>query len=277
MMTSMILDLGKMPTQLQDGNAQYFLDEPKTICLNDYLGRKITIQHTQAIHCVACGRLTKKSFNQGYCFPCVRSLAQCDTCIVKPELCHYHQGTCREPQWGEAHCLKPHFVYLANTGAVKVGITRERNIPHRWIDQGATQALPILQVNQRLISGLAETAFKAHVADKTNWRTMLKSEPLSLDLCEIRDQLFTEVRAGLDQIQQQYGVNAIESVTNNDIISINYPVIEYPTKIQSLNLDKTPTVEGVLLGIKGQYLILDTGVINIRKYGGYHCEVRLGA
>ena len=275
-MKSVTLDLGKMPTELKDGIAQYYLDEDKTNCLNDYLGQKIKINFKQSIHCVACGRLTKKSFNQGYCFPCVRSLAQCDTCIVKPELCHYHQGTCREPQWGEAHCLKTHFVYLANTGAVKVGITRERNIPHRWIDQGATQALPILQVNQRLISGLAETAFKAHVADKTNWREMLKGFPTELNLYEQRDMLFSQVKPALEALQQQYGANAVEAVVDQNIIQIEYPLMEYPAKIQSLNLDKTPTIQGRLLGIKGQYFILDIGVINIRKYGGYHCEVSLG-
>lgn len=271
------LDLGKMPTQLDNGQARYFLDDAKQVCLNDYIGQNIVIDYVQTIHCVACGRVTKKSFNQGYCFPCVRSLAQCDTCIVKPELCHYHEGTCREPQWGEQHCLKTHFVYLANTGAVKVGITREKNIPTRWIDQGATQALPILKVNQRLVSGLAEMAFKAHVADKTNWRTMLKGEAKAINLVEIRDELFEKVKPALDQIQQQYGETAIESVVTDEVVTINYPVDHYLSKIQSHNLDKTPTVSGKLVGIKGQYLIMDSGVINIRKYGGYHCQVRLGS
>ena len=53
-----------------------------------------------------------------------------------------------------------------------------------------------------------------------------------------------------------------------------YPVEQYPEKVKSHNLDKTPVIRGKLQGIKGQYLILDTGVINIRKYSGYELRIR---
>ena len=144
------------------------------IDLNPLLGQEISLVYSGKIFCIECARKTNKSFNQGYCFPCLRRLAACDTCIVRPELCHYHEGTCREPQWGEAHCMQPHVVYLANSSGLKVGITRKTQVPTRWIDQGAIQALPIVEVDTRLQSGLIETALKSTVNDKTDWRRMLK-------------------------------------------------------------------------------------------------------
>ena len=138
------------------------------VALNPLLGETVRLTFSGEIHCVACGRKTKKSFNQGYCYPCFQSLAQCDLCIVKPELCHYAQGTCREPEWGEAHCMQPHYVYVA-----KVGITSDSG----WMDQGAVQALPIFRVQSRYQAGLLEVIFKQHIADRTNWQRMLKGEP----------------------------------------------------------------------------------------------------
>jgi hypothetical protein len=144
--------------------------------LSDYLGGHLRIEYLQQIECVHCGRLTKKSFNQGFCYPCFISLAQCDRCIMSPENCHYHLGTCREPDWGQANCMRAHIIYLSNTSGVKVGITRETQLPTRWIDQGAVRALPIIRVTQRYHAGLIEHAFRQHVSDRTNWRNMLKNE-----------------------------------------------------------------------------------------------------
>ena len=138
------------------------------VLMNDYLGKSVLLKHTGEIHCVACGRKTSKSFSQGYCYPCMRSLARCDSCIIKPEQCHYDEGTCREPDWAEENCMQPHFVYLANSSGPKVGITRGSQIPTRWIDQGAVAALPILKVSKRLIAGLTEVAIKQNVSDRTD-------------------------------------------------------------------------------------------------------------
>ncbi|WP_162902355.1 DUF2797 domain-containing protein [Facilibium subflavum] len=268
------LHLSKMKTSLDDTHqAQYYLarDQGDPIYMNDCIGKSIEITFLNEIHCVACGRKTNKSFNQGYCFVCFRTLAECDSCIIKPELCHYYEGTCRMPEWGQAHCLQPHFVYLANTGGVKVGITRLKNTPMRWIDQGATQALPILKVNQRLISGVIEVEFKKYVADRTHWQTMLKKQPDEVDLFYYKGKLLHHEADFLTQIQQKYGAESITFLESQEL-KIHYPVIEYPTKVKSFNLDKLPTVSGCLMGIKGQYLILDTGVINLRKFGGYFCR-----
>lgn len=242
------------------------------IGLNEIIGERIRLHFKGAINCIYCGRKTNKSFSQGYCYPCMKRLARCDSCIVSPEKCHYHEGTCREPEWGEQHCMRRHFVYLANSSGLKVGITREENIPKRWIDQGAVQALPIAAVETRYQSGLLETLFKQHVADKTNWRTMLKGDNAALDLEAERDKLLTECKADIRALQEQFGLQAIQLCDVAESYEFDYPVQEYPTKIVSHNLDKSPDMEGTLMGIKGQYLILDCGVINIRKYTGYQAE-----
>lgn len=243
----------------------YFQIGDKSLCINDLIGEKISLEFNHQIICSNCGKTIKKSYSQGYCYPCSQELARCDLCIMKPETCHHHLGTCREPQWGLDNCFTPHIIYLANSSGTKVGITRKTNIPSRWIDQGAISALPILEVDTRLKSGKIEVALKEYVNDKTNWRKMIKNEVVYIDLKKVRDEVLPKIKALSTEL------NAKE--LNDDIIDINYPVLEYPTIINSLNLDKTPVVSGVLLGIKGQYLILDSGVINIRKYGSYNISL----
>lgn len=191
---------------------------------------------------------------------------------MKPDLCHYDAGTCREPDWAQIFCFQPHIVYLANSSGIKVGITRQTQIPTRWIDQGAVQALPILKVPSRYVSGLVEIIIAKYVNDKTNWQQMLKSRPEPIDLAAKRDELTALCLPELTKIANRFGPQAIQPLDNEQIIGIHYPIDSYPLKIQSFNLDKNPDVSGILHGIKGQYLLLDTGVINIRKFSGYEVE-----
>ncbi|MGD9592093.1 MAG: DUF2797 domain-containing protein, partial [Candidatus Berkiella sp.] len=160
--------------------------------LNVFLGKTLKLQFMQQINCVACGVSLKKSYQDGYCFPCTQKLAQTDLCIVKPERCHYHLGTCREPKWGERHCMVPHVVYLANASGLKVGITRKTNIPTRWIDQGAIGALPLFEVLTRRISGLVEVVLAKYISDKTNWRKMLSGVDDSIDLLQERENILAK-------------------------------------------------------------------------------------
>jgi len=241
--------------------------------LNPYLGRTLRIEFAGRINCTACGRKIKKSYQQGYCYPCTQTLAECDICIVRPERCHYDDKTCREPDWGERHCLQPHIIYLANSSGLKVGITRATQLPTRWIDQGATQALPIFRVQSRLQSGLLEVAIAEHVADKTDWRKMLKGEASPMDLVAERERLLTLAAEPIAKLQARYGLEAIAPAEESKVTHITFPVGAYPDKVTSLNLDKTPLIEGTLRGIKGQYLIFDHGVINVRKYTGYQVTV----
>ncbi len=260
----------KMRTELAEPVNYWMLLGDAEIALNGYLGKTLQLQYDGVINCIHCNRKTNKSFNQGYCYPCFRRLAQCDTCIMSPEKCHYDQGTCREPEWGEANCMIDHFVYLANTSGLKVGITRGTQVPTRWMDQGATQAQPIFRVSTRLQSGLVEKTFAAHIADKTNWQAMLKGDNDDVDLEAARQTLISDCGSEVAAIREAHGLQAITALEAQAQTRIRYPVLEYPTKVKSFNLDKTPSIEGTLMGIKGQYLIFDTGVINIRKYGGYN-------
>ena len=266
--------LKKMTAQLDEqGNVDYQLPiGDQLIPLTELIGKSITLHYHEHISCSHCGRKTKKSFSQGHCFPCMQKLAKCDMCIMKPETCHFEQGTCREPEWGEKNCFAPHYVYLANTSGLKVGITRHTQIPTRWIDQGATQALPIFKVNTRLQSGLVEIALAEFVADKTNWRTMLKGNAEPIDLQEKAQELIPKISAKLNDIRLRFGDDSVEQLSE-DIVNLNFPVNEFPTKITSLNFDKTPEVSGTLMGSKGQYLFFDTGVINIRKFTSYHIHM----
>lgn len=270
-------NLRKMKTELLEPVQYSLVLNDQLIGLNPAIGNTLTLRHTGVINCVHCGRKSNKSFNQGFCYPCFKKLAQCDICIVSPEKCHYDEGTCREPEWGEAHCLQPHYVYLANSSGVKVGITRGTQIPTRWMDQGAVAALPIFKVKNRKLSGQVEVAFKNHVADKTSWQRMLKGIAEPADLVARRDELISHVQPELDALKAELGDDAVEAVTDAEMIDIHYPVDVYPEKVKSFNFDKTPEVSGVLQGIKGQYLIFDTGVINIRKFGGYEVEVECDA
>lgn len=171
--------------------------------------------------------------------------------------------------------MQPHFVYLSNTSGIKVGITRQTQIPTRWVDQGATEALPIFKVQTRLQSGLVEVMCKNHVADRTDWRRMLKGDGDPVDLHAVRDELIALCDDELEAFRQRFGADALQPLPDAETASLRYPVDSYPAKVTALNLDKTPTIEGTLQGIKGQYLILDSGVLNVRKYTGYKVTVEV--
>ncbi|MFJ4393116.1 DUF2797 domain-containing protein [Pseudomonas soli] len=266
--------LSKMAVRLDAPVVQYsFRLDDTEVPVNPLIGQSIRLEYLGAIHCSHCGKRTKTSFSQGYCYPCMTKLAQCDVCIMAPERCHYDAGTCREPSWGEQFCMTDHVVYLANSSGIKVGITRATQLPTRWLDQGASQALPIMRVATRQQSGLVEDVLRSQVPDRTNWRALLKGDAEVLDLPAIREEIFDACADGIRALQERFGLQAIQPLPDAEVVQMRYPVEAYPKKIVSFNLDKDPVVEGTLLGIKGQYLIFDTGVINIRKYTAYQLAV----
>ncbi|AZZ91495.1 DUF2797 domain-containing protein [Hahella sp. KA22] len=265
--------LEKMFSQLDNPVNYSLVVGDERVELNPLLGKSLQIKFSGKIVCNHCGRSTKKSFSQGFCFPCFRKLARCDSCIMSPEKCHFFAGTCREPEWGETHCMVPHVVYLANSSGIKVGITRKTQTPTRWIDQGAIQALPIMEVTTRRMSGLVEEIFRQSVTDRTNWRAMLKGDPEPLNLVAERDRLLAELEGALEGLRCAEGADNMEILTSAEVVDIAFPVMQYPQKVVSLNPEKEPEISGTLLGIKGQYLILDTGCINIRKFTSYEVSV----
>lgn len=268
--------LAKMQAKLTDNNdVDYQLPiGEQQLRLNDLIGKSITFIYTGNIYCCHCGNKTKKSYSQGHCYVCMKKLASCDLCIMKPETCHYANGTCRQPEWGEKNCFVPHYVYLSNTSGIKVGITRYTQIPTRWIDQGATQGLPILKVSSRQISGLIEIELAKFIKDKTNWRTMLKGNQQDIDLTNVADILLPKIQDTIDKLKTEFGDDSIEFLSKKTQM-LNFPINVFPNKINSYNLDKSPIFSDTLKGIKGQYLIFEHGVINIRKFTAYEVNINI--
>ncbi len=231
--------------------------------MNQLLGKKLSMKATGARFCVDCGAPSTSLFRQGSCYTCFTTLPQNDECIFKPELCHFHSESnpCRDPEWGRQVCFAPHVLYLAVSSNLKVGITRQTQVPVRWMDQGASYAMPVLKVQDRLTVGLIEHSLKSHFADKTNWQRMLKNEVAEVDLKAARQQVLELVS------------HELEVIDTPPTYTFEYPNLEWPAKIKSFNLEKNPLVEGRLIAIKGQYLLLDSGVINIRKFGGWEVSL----
>ena len=243
------------------------------IALNSLIGQKIKIQFSGRINDIYDGKVIRKSYAQGYSYTNFTSLARCDSCIVQPEKCHFHQGTCREPGWGEEHCFVDHIVYLAVTSTVKVGVTRHSQIPTRWIDQGAVKAIPLVVVPDRLTAGLIEVEMKSSFDDKTNWRKMLCNRNASetWDLAQLKEGVFGQFADFFDD----HGAEEIEAVGTE----ISYPVQRYPREpqgkqsIRSLSLNKNGTIEEELCGIKGQYLLFEHSAFNVRNHQGYFIQL----
>src|SRR5690554_982037 len=140
--------------------------------------------------------------------------------------------------------MTDHFVYLANSTGVKVGITRSSQLPTRWLDQGAIQAVPIFRVATRQQSGFVEDALRSQVGDRTNWRALLKGDVEPVDLLQVREQLMLSCAESLDALQERFGLQAIQPISDVQVLDIAYPVEAYPKKISSFNLDKNPIAEG---------------------------------
>ncbi|MEM8685281.1 MAG: DUF2797 domain-containing protein [Pseudomonadota bacterium] len=253
-------NLRKMRSTLDDTVAYQLPMSDTLVDMNALIGSSLKFSFDGKINCIKCGRDTKKSFGQGFCFPCFRDAPEASECILRPELCRAHEGEARDMDWAEKHCLTEQVVYLAKSSAVKVGITRHSQVPTRWIDQGASEAIVFARVPNRYTAGLVEVAMKSHLTDRTNWQRMLKNQVCDEDLVERKSVLAEEVPAALrDYITPDV-----------DVCRIDYPVEAYPEKVRSQTFDKLPEVEGRLCGIKGQYLLFDDGrVLNIRKHSGY--------
>lgn len=260
----------KMRTALTDGEIDYQLPiGSDAIDLNAQLGLPISMRFDGVINCKNCGRLTKKSFAQGFCYPCFRNAPQNSPCIIHPELCEGHLGKGRDVEWEQRHHVQPHIVYLALNSAIKVGVTRATQVPTRWIDQGAGAAIVLAEVPYRRLAGQIEVALKDQFTDKTDWRKMLRNE-----VAEIGDLIESRKRAEAFIIEA-FGEEIEQHLPKSDkVLELNYPVLQFPKKVKSVNFDKQAEIEGTLLGIKGQYLLLDGDrVLNMRRHAGYFLEV----
>ncbi len=248
-----------MQTEFGNPIQYYLVFENSFLNLNQVLNKTITIELT-GYQCLNCGK-NKKIYRQGFCYDCFYSSPAVGDWIMKPELSTAHLGIAdRDLDYETRVQLQPHIVYLALSSEVKVGVTRKTQVPTRWIDQGAEKAIAIVEVPNRYLAGITEVALKNHFSDKTNWRKMLTNDIVSTDL--IQEKI--KVQNLLPQEVTEYFFSE-----KNDVYEMHYPVLQYPKKINSLSLEKTPNFKGVLLGIKGQYLIFEDGtVFNIRSSEG---------
>lgn len=261
------LKLQKLSSELQS-EVQYFIKvNDNNILINKWLNKQVTINYNKQINCLHCNSLTKKSFFQGYCYKCFITLPQTDNSVINPELCQAHEGISRDMNWAKNNCLVDHYVYLSLTSGLKVGVTRHTQIPTRWIDQGAEQAIILAKTPYRQLAGLIEVELKQYVNDKTAWQRMLKANaPTNIDLIEEKEKL-------IELLPEEYQYYIYD---NDDLTQINYPVSNYPEKVKSINLDKTDEYTGRLIGIKGQYLMFNDGfVFNVRKHGGYNVTITI--
>ncbi len=260
----MEIKLHKMHTDLADV-VQYQLEHESTnINLNELLGQKISLNFNGRVQCANCMKFPRKLFAQGFCYDCFMNAPQAADWIIHPEKSQAHLGIeDRDLEYEKEVQLKPHFVYLAVASALKVGVTRGTQIPTRWIDQGASYAIKLAETPYRQLAGEIEVALKSHFTDKTNWRRMLKNEIADLDLEEEKWKVEELLPSSLAQYMTE----------DDEVVHINYPVLEFPEKVKSVGFDKIPKIEGTLLGIKGQYLLLDDNrVLNIRKHEGYFVD-----
>lgn len=250
----------KMRTRLGDKVIYQLPMEKELVPMNELIGQKISLKFENEIYCTNCDKRTQKSF-QGFCWNCFSTSPENAECILRPELCQAHLGKGRDPEWEKSHHLQEHFVYLALSSAVKVGVTRSTQVPTRWIDQGASSVIRLAKVPYRQLAGAIEVEMKKHFTDKTNWQKMLKGEEAEgVDLLE--EKWKTE----------EYLPHDLKHYFSDDdsITVLNYPVLKYPEKVKSIDFEKQNVIVGKLTGIKGQYLIFeDNSVVNIRKHEGY--------
>ena len=265
-MSNFIGQISKLITELSSPIIYRLPIGSNIIPINKYIGKTLDIKFNGDIFCINCNKKIKKTFMQGYCYPCFLSSPQTSECILKPELCKAHLGEARDMKWAKKHCLEDQYVYLSLTSNLKVGVTRHTQIPTRWIDQGAHKALIFAKVPNRYTAGILEKDLSQHVSDRTYWRRMLMGEYPDIDLAIEKNKLKKIVHPSL----QQY------ITIDNKETQLIYPKIQKPEKIKSLNFDKTSLFSGKLNGIKGQYLFLNNdSVINIRKFTGYNITIKI--
>ncbi len=256
----------KMRTELANP-VQYFLPIGETeIEMNSLIGKEINMSFSGQINCISCGKKTKTSFHQGFCFNCLQTAPEASESVIRPELSKSQFGIARDLEWAKKHDLADHIVYLAVSSEVKVGVTRNHQIPTRWIDQGASYAIKLATTPNRHIAGVIEVFLKTYFTDKTYWQAMLKNEVVeNINLQEEKQKVIqllpTELRKYIEP--------------DNETTAIEYPVQQFPRKIKSVGFDKISTIKGILTGIKGQYLIFENDIVlNIRKHNGYFLQIK---
>lgn len=258
--------LTKMQTEFNSPIQYYLVFENSFLNVNQLLEKDIEINF-MGYSCLNCSK-KKKIYRMGFCYDCFYTIPSAGDWIMRPELSTAHLGIAdRDLEFEQKVQLQPHVVYIASSSDIKVGVTRKTQVPTRWIDQGASQAMPLVEVPNRYLAGITEVALKSHFSDKINWKKMLLNAPDVIDLEKVRKEMQPLLP---DQVKPYF------ETTPEKLYTLDYPVIQYPVKIRSLNLATTPVYQGKLTGIKGQYLIFADGtVFNVRAYEGFAVQINV--
>lgn len=259
--------LTKMQTEAGSPIQYYLVFENSFLNVNQLLGKDLEINF-MGFSCLNCSK-KKKIYRQGFCYDCFYSSASAGDWIMRPELSTAHLDIAdRDLEFEKKIQLQPHVVYLAASSDMKVGVTRKTQVPTRWIDQGASWAIPLVEVPNRYLAGITEVALKSHFSDKINWKKMLLNDIAPIDLITRRNEARTLLP---DEVQQYF------ETTPEKLYTLDYPVLQYPKKVSaSLNLSTTPIYSGKLMGIKGQYLLFEDGtVFNVRSYEGFVVQINV--
>ena len=261
-------NLTKMKGRYCDNSVQYTLTlDDSVIDMNSLIGKEVSISFLNKINCVICGVKIRSTYaGRAMCKHCYETAPQAEECLFYPEKCKAHLGEARDMEWSNKQCLIPHIVYLSISSGLKVGVTRHHQVPVRWIDQGAVKAIKLAETPNRHIAGVIEVFLKRYVADKTNWKKMLKSQSSDFNINLVTEK--ERVAELLPEALKRY------TTEDNNILEINYPLSLTPENPKIFNFEKEVEIRSIVAGIKGQYLLFENGnVINLNKYSGFLIEM----
>lgn len=257
--------LSKMSSYLSDPVSYLLSTDEDFVKMNMLLGRQVKLEFLNEKYCASCGNKFENLYRMGFCYNCFYSKPEAGESIIRPELSQAHLGIeDRDLEFEKGYQLQPHVVYIANSGGIKVGVTRKNQKTTRWVDQGASQAIVLAETTNRYEAGIIEVDLKQHISDKTAWQRMLKDETPEVNLVDKKKELGKILKADLQKFISE----------DDTVYDIEYPVNHYPTKVKSINLDKQNEINATLQGIRGQYLIFEGGAsLNVRGYTGYRLKI----
>ena len=256
----------KKMISIHDDPVRYILDfEDDLLFLNQSIGKNFKIYKT-GYCCLSCND-NIEIFANGFCKKCFFESPMSGDWVMKPELSKAHLGVeDRNIDYEKKIQLQSHIVYLSKTSGIKVGVTRSNNMTSRWIDQGAVEAIQLIEVPNRYLAGVAEVKLKDKFSDKTNWRKMLTSNIDESDI--ISDKKIAFEALGSD-FEKYFKINS-------QLIKFNYQIQQPVESVKSVSLKKSNDVEGKLIGVKGQYLIFeDSTVFNVRSNEGLVVGIKI--
>ena len=256
----------KKMVSIHDNPVRYIMDfDDDLVFLNQIIGKKIKI-HKTGYCCLSCYE-NLQIFANVFCKKCFFESPMAGDWVMKPELSKAHlEIEDRDISYEKKVQLQNHIVYLSKTSGIKVGVTRSNSMTTRWIDQGAIEAVVLIEVPNRYLAGLAEVKLKEKFSDKTNWRRMLTSNIEEEDITNNKKMALDSLGSEFEEFFK----------TDSEVLKFNYQIDKSIDSVKSISLKKSDDIEGILVGVKGQYLIFDdSSVFNVRSNEGYVVDISI--